>query len=69
MVVRYHDVTEEMVLNPNALPEQMRGMRRYRIEYGGHAEDCVMECTVYLPAHVDVEILEDLLNDGVPDES
>ena len=47
------DFTEEMILNPDALPEQMRGMRRYRIEYGGHAEACVMECTIYLPRHVD----------------
>lgn len=23
--------------------------RRYRIEYGGHAQDCVMEGIIYLP--------------------
>lgn len=57
-----HQLVEEMVLNPDALPECMRGMRRYRIEYGGHAEECVMECTIYLPANVNASDIEKLLN-------
>ena len=34
----YVDVTEEIIMNPDALPDELRGWRRYRIEYGGHAE-------------------------------
>lgn len=57
-----HSLVEEAVLNPGALPECMRGMRRYRIEYGGHAEDCVMEQLIYLPPEVDPDLIEQLLN-------
>lgn len=57
-----HSVTEQMIMNPLALPECMRDMRCYRIEYGGFNESCVMECIVYLPAHVPPDMLEVLLN-------
>jgi hypothetical protein len=53
-------LVEEVIMRPEALPEPMRGMRRYRIEYGGHAERCLMECTVYLPAEISPERLERL---------
>lgn len=55
------DFVEELILNSDALPEQMRGMRRYRIEYGGHAESCVMECTIYLPKEVDYDDILDVI--------
>lgn len=52
-------LTEEMILNPGALPEHMRGMRRYRIEYG--FECACPEGLIYLPAHVNAETVEALL--------
>jgi hypothetical protein len=58
----YVDVTEEIIMNPDALPDELRGWRRYRIEYGGHAERCVLETPIYLPRWVRVERLERLLN-------
>jgi len=58
----YVDVTEEIIMNPDALPDELRGWRRYRIEYGGHAERCVLENRILLPPHVRVERLERLLN-------
>jgi len=58
----YVDVTEEIIMNPDALPDELRGWRRYRIEYGGHAERCVLENRILLPPHVRVERLEQLLN-------
>ena len=57
----YVDVTEE-IMNPDALPDELRGWRRYRVEYGGHAERCVLETPIYLPPRVRVERLERLLN-------
>ena len=58
----YVDVTGEIIMNPDALPDELRGWRRYRIEYGGHAERCVLETPIYLPPWVRVERLERLLN-------
>jgi hypothetical protein len=58
----YVDVTEEIIMNPDALPSELRGWRRYRIEYGGHAERCLLENHILLPPHVQVERLERLLN-------
>jgi len=58
----YVDVTEEIIMNPDALPDELRGWRRYRVEYGGHAERCVLETPIYLPPRVRVERLERLLN-------
>ena len=58
----YVDVTEEIIMNPDALPDELRGWRRYRIEYGGHAERCLLETPIYLPPWVRVERLERLLN-------
>lgn len=55
-------LTEEMVLNPSALPEKLQGWRRYRIEYGGHAECCVKELPIYLPMFADPYLI-DLLFD------
>jgi len=34
----------------------------FRVEYGGHAEDCLVEGTVWLPADADAQEFEDDLN-------
>lgn len=44
---------EEMILNPSALPEQLRNYRRYRISYGGCNEACLYEGNILLPADAD----------------
>jgi hypothetical protein len=56
------ELVEEFIMNPAALPSEFAGWRRYRIEYGGHAEQCLLEETIYLPAHVDADALEALIN-------
>jgi hypothetical protein len=53
-------LTEEMVLNPSALPEQLRDWRMYRIEYGGPNEDCIWEGRIMLPASCSPECLEQI---------
>ncbi len=58
----YVDVVEEAIMNRDGLPGEMRGWRRLRIEYGRHAEACLLEAVVYLPPDADVEQLERLLN-------
>lgn len=35
--------------------------RRYRIEYGGHAEECQMEGVIYLPPSADPEAVVALI--------
>jgi len=55
-------LVEEMIMNYDALPPAMKGLRRYRIEYGGHAEFCDMECTIYVPPGFDGHTLEKALN-------
>ncbi len=50
------DATEEVVMNHDALPPMLRGCRRYRLEYGGSNENCILEVgPVYLPAHLNIE--------------
>lgn len=49
----YVALTEELILSPSALPEQLRDWRMYRIEYGGFNEDCIWEGRIMLPATVD----------------
>ena len=53
-------LTEEFILNYSALPKEFEGWRRYRIEYGGHAESCIKECVIYVPPGFDPFKLEDL---------
>jgi len=55
------DTTEEYVLNPEALPMELRGWRKYRIEYGGPNEACVWEGSIMLPPRADSEALVQLL--------
>ena len=57
-------LVEEAVMNPTALPDGMRGMRRFRIEYGGHAEMCLMEGVIYLLPTIDPDKVEAILNDN-----
>ena len=40
-------------------PEGLEGWRYYRIEYGGHAESCLCEQTIWLPPGLDVMRLEE----------
>lgn len=61
------EFTEEMVMNPNAVPEGMREFRYYRAEiwtddgqhypheYGG----------LWLPKHVDISVVEDAVNQEI----
>lgn len=53
-------LTEELIMNPDALPPKLRGWRRYRIEYGFQCS-CPEGC-IYLPPGVDPDDIEDLLN-------
>ena len=39
-------------------PPGMEGWHYGRIEYGGHAEDCIAECEVWYPPALDVGTLE-----------
>ena len=55
------DTTEEMVMNPDAFPEELRGWRYYRIEYGGCNEDCLYEGRVLLPRHADPNAITDMI--------
>lgn len=51
-------LTEELILSPKALPEQLRDWRMYRIEFGGCNEDCLWEGRVMLPEDVDPDLFE-----------
>lgn len=44
-------------------PEGMDGWRCYRMEIGGHAESCLMECQVWFPPELDVSKIEDLVDE------
>lgn len=57
------ELTEEMVLNP---PPGMENYRAYRIEYGGCNKDCIIEGRIWIPAHIDRERIEDILNEEEP---
>lgn len=52
-------LVEQMVMNP---PHNMEDWRMYRIEYGGHAEECNVEGVVWLPPLVDADEFEIMLN-------
>lgn len=56
-------LTEEFILNYDALPPQFKGWRRYRIEYqSDDAINDIWEETIYLPPTVDSFEIEDYLN-------
>ena len=44
-------------------PKGMEGWRLYRIEYGGHAESCIVEKTIWLPPTVDPNLIETILSE------
>jgi len=49
------DLTEQGVFNwPD---DEIKGWRNYRIEYGGCNEDCYCEGLVWLPPHVDSDVM------------
>jgi hypothetical protein len=64
-VHRFIDCTEEAVFNPNAFRGELPGWRYYRLEYGGHAQDCLFEGRLLLPPEADVEKVLDALNNTV----
>lgn len=49
--------TEEMV---QTYPKGLEGWRFYRIEYGGHAEECLCESYVWLPPNAKIKDLTNL---------
>lgn len=51
-------LTEYGVFN---YPKGLEGWRLYRIEYGGHAENCVYEGMIWLPPTLKPEEIEKLL--------
>jgi hypothetical protein len=55
------DAVEEAIMNYGAIPEGMNGWRRYRLEYGGHAQECEMECIIYLPPWASAEAIEQMI--------
>jgi hypothetical protein len=55
-------LTEEMILNPKALPNHMRDMRRYRIEYG--FECSCPEGVIHLPKNVNPDTIENLFKNN-----
>lgn len=52
------DLIEYGMFNP---PPGMEQWRCYRIEYGGHARECLAEGLIWLPSHVDPVVVETLL--------
>jgi len=48
-----------MIMNP--FPPPLDTWRYYRIEYGGHAQDCLWEGNILLPRTADPEALEAFL--------
>lgn len=52
------DLVEQVVFNE---PVGMEGWRQYRVEYGGHAENCAVEGSIWLPAYANPESVEQLI--------
>jgi len=50
-----------MILNYDALPGSMKGWRQFRIEYG--FECSCPEGVIWLPLHVDPDVIENLIQD------
>ncbi len=53
------DTTEEIIMNP--FPPPLDTWRYYRIEYGGHAENCLFEGRILLPGTANPDALVSLL--------
>lgn len=56
------DLVEEMILNPDVLPAEFKGWRRFRVEYGGHGQDCLIEKHLYVPPKAKIADLLRFLN-------
>ena len=54
------DTIEEFTFAPKS-DRPFADWRRYRIEYGGHAQDCVMEGIIYLPPNGDPDAIVQLI--------
>lgn len=39
-------------------PKGMEGWRNFRIEYGGHAEKCIVEGVIWLPPQISADTVE-----------
>jgi hypothetical protein len=52
------DLVEQMVMRP---PKGMEKWRNYRIEYGGHAQYCVVEGIIWARQEVDPCLLEEAI--------
>lgn len=55
---------ENMILNYDALPKEFFGWRHFRIEYGGHASECIREDTILVPPNFDIYKFEDELREA-----
>lgn len=63
------EFTEEMVLNPDSLPQQIRGFRYYRQEIWVGGEPYPIEMgSLWLPPHVDITRIEEVINADSRDE-
>jgi hypothetical protein len=51
----------EAILNPDFYEGPLKGFRMYRYEYGGHAQECLFEGRLLVPAHADPEAVSQLL--------
>jgi hypothetical protein len=56
-------LTEEAIMNPDYMGCYMKDYRRFRIEYG--FECSCPEGVIYLPRHVDPQIVEDFLENFI----
>jgi len=54
-------LVEQMV---HRWPKGMENYRMYRIEYGGHAESCVMVGSIWLPQDMSPDVIEAILDPG-----
>jgi len=60
----YAALTEEVIMNYDALPKALNGWKMYRVEYGGFNESCIMEKMIYLPPFADPHDIEKILRTG-----
>lgn len=42
-------------------PKGLEGWKYYRVEYGGHAESCLLETGLWLPPTVDASKVEEFM--------
>jgi hypothetical protein len=54
------DLVEMVVFHP---PQGMEDWRYYRIEYGGHAQHCLVEGGIWLPQDADPDDVEQMFQE------